>query len=230
MLCGRVSRDPKDELHVQALRDKFAVIPASVSWSGLKRLLKLYHSNATDPNDENIKPGRKTPRMVVEEYFKRERQQRTREKSTEESAHGRVVDADIRMEYIILIKLDDHVRAQFPNSAGFRSRVLEIDTVECEGLFDTTRFFSDGEAFIEECLEAAATDRTQFPVGQRQFEDVMVESTEAWEKQGEVAVQKTRTGCYAYVLVWKLLNKLGWQIYRHAQNVVMGADGRMNHT
>ena len=144
MLCGRVSRDPKDELHVQALRDKFAVIPASVSWSGLKRLLKLYYSNATDPNDENInKPGRKTPRMVVEEYFKRERQQRTREKSTEESAHGRVVDADIRMEYIT--KLDDHVRAQFPNSAGFRSRVLEIDTVECEGLFDTTRFFSDGE-------------------------------------------------------------------------------------
>ena len=42
VLCGRVSRDPKDELHVQALRDKFAVIPASVSWSGLKRLLKLY--------------------------------------------------------------------------------------------------------------------------------------------------------------------------------------------
>ena len=46
VLCGRVSRDPKDELHVQALRDKFAVIPASVSWSGLKRLLKLYYSNA----------------------------------------------------------------------------------------------------------------------------------------------------------------------------------------
>ena len=67
VLCGRVSRDPKDELHVQALRDKFAVIPASVSWSGLKRLLKLYYSNATDPNDENIKPGRKTPRTVVEE-------------------------------------------------------------------------------------------------------------------------------------------------------------------
>ena len=44
----------------------------------------------------------------------------------------------------------------------------------------------------------------------------------------QVAVQKTRTGCYAYVLVWKLLNKLGWQIYRHAQNVVLGADGRMN--
>ena len=39
-----------------------------------ERLLKLYYSNATDPNDENIKPGRKTPRVVVEEYFKRERQ------------------------------------------------------------------------------------------------------------------------------------------------------------
>ena len=55
VLCGRVSRDPKDKLHVQALRDKLSVTPASVSWSGLKRLLKLYYSNATDPNDENIK-------------------------------------------------------------------------------------------------------------------------------------------------------------------------------
>ena len=73
------------------------------------------------------------------------------------------------------------------------------------------------------------TDKTQFPLGQSQFEDFMVESTEAWEKQGSTLIKKTRTGCYAYVLVWKLLNKLGWQIYKHALSVIVGADSRMNN-
>ena len=70
-----------------------------------------------------------------------------------------------------------YLRTQFPNSASFRARALEIDSVVCEGLFDVKHYFADGEAFITECLDAADTDVTQFPLGKTQFEDFMVEST-----------------------------------------------------